>query len=169
MLQAITPVFQNVIRNPNVQKAGFAILCGVGTFYTIRTTEGARKSVSSWFTAKREAMAARRVEKAMNSVAKTEEKAAAEAPVAEAPAAEAPAPEAPVVVASVATPEVAPEPSPVVENSSLEEAIKVIMEGASFNQLRTKAKELGLKFEGNPTKAVLARALAEQAAAAPAA
>ena len=164
MLQAITPVFQNVVRNPNVQKAGFAILCGVGTFYTIRTTEGARKSVSSWFTAKREAMAARRVEKAMNSVAKTAEKAAAEAP-----AAEAPAPEAPVVTASVATPEVAPEPSPVVENSSLEEAIKVIMEGASFNQLRTKAKELGLKFEGNPTKAVLARALAEQAAAAPAA
>ncbi len=160
MLQAITPVFQNVVRNPNVQKAGFAILCGVGTFYTIRTTEGARKSVSSWFTAKREAMAARRVEKAMNSVAKTAEKAAA---------AEAPAPEAPVVAASAATPEATPEPSPVVENSSLEEAIKVIMEGASFNQLRTKAKELGLKFEGNPTKAVLARALAEQAAAAPAA
>ncbi len=160
MLQAITPVFQNVVRNPNVQKAGFAILCGVGTFYTIRTTEGARKSVSSWFTAKREAMAARKIEKAMNSVARTEEKAAAEAP-----AAEAPAPEAPVVAASVAT----PEPSPVVENSSLEEAIKVIMEGASFNQLRTKAKELGLKFEGNPTKAMLARALAEQAAAAPAA
>ena len=112
MLQAITPVFQNVVRNPNVQKAGFAILCGVGTFYTIRTTEGARKSVSSWFTAKREAMAARRVEKAMNSVAKTAEKAAAEAP-----AAEAPAPEAPVVTASVATPEVAPAPSPVVEKT----------------------------------------------------
>ena len=159
MLQAITPVFQNVVRNPNVQKAGFAILCGVGTFYTIRTTEGARKGISDWSTTKREAMVARRVEKAMNSVAKTTEKAAAEAPAAEAP----------VVAASVATPEVAPEPSPAVENSSLEEAIKVIMEGASFNQLRTKAKELGLKFEGNPTKAVLARALAEQAAAAPAA
>lgn len=167
MLQAVNPIIQSVVRNPTVQRAGFAILCGVGTFYTIRTTEGARKGIGGWLAAKREAAAARKAAKASVKVV--------EKPTTEASAVvvETPAPDNGCIEVSVSevvsAREAQEEPTPAVENSSLEEAIKVIMEGASFNQLRAKAKELGLKFEGNPTKLVLATALAEQAAAAPAA
>ena len=169
MLQAITPVVQNIVRNPSVQKAGFAILCGVGTFYTIRTTEGARRGLGNWFASKREALAARKVAKAMNSVASTAEKVSTDA--AQSPA-ETTAPRVEVSVSEVtaARSEQEKPSQPVVRpnNDHIAEAVQVIMQGASFNELRAKAKELGLKFENSPTKLVLAEALAEQAAAAPA-
>lgn len=151
MLQAIQPAIQNIARNPNVQKAGFAILCGVGTFYTIKGTESARTSLGSWLTTKREALKQRRAERKAN---KEAEKQAASGATTTPDAPEVVVPE---VVVSAEVPVSLREKAEAA--SQLEDAIEVVVNGATFNQLRAKCAELGLKFKTPPRKRDLAEAI----------
>ena len=164
MLQSITPVVQNIARNPNVQRAAFAVMCGVGTVYTIRGAESARTSFGSWFSTKKENMAIRKQQRtavkaaaAMESAVKNEE-ANVEPMVVDVVPDEAKEVRVTATIQDVAEAHFEDVEVPVA-HEGLEEAVSVVIYGASFNELRTKASQLGLKFEKAPDKRMLAKAI----------
>lgn len=167
MLQSITPVVQNIARNPNVQRAAFAVMCGVGTFYTIRGAESARTTFGNWFSTKKENMAIRKQQKKAAKVAAAMESVkevnVAPTVVVDVVASSVVPDEAKEAQVATTVQDVAEAHSEDVEvpvaHEGLEEAISVVINGASFNELRSKASELGLKFEKAPDKRTLAKAI----------
>ena len=139
MLQSLGPAFRAVVQSPATQRFLFAVGAGVTTLYTIRTID----SVSNNLKARSAARKKRKIAAAEAKKAAKVEKAT-------------------TTMVTEATP-VAPDLRVVAEafntDDAIADAVGVVMEGASYNELRATAKSLGLDVGNHPTKESLAKAI----------